>query len=64
MATVFLSHASKDDELARELEAWLRCHGFDDLFIDHSDIRGGDKWTEALRRAKGASPLPWRASCH
>jgi hypothetical protein len=55
VATVFLSHASKDDELAQELETWLRRQGFDDLFVDHSDIRGGDKWTEALRRAKGAA---------
>ena len=55
MATVFLSHASSDDDLARQLEAWLTAEGFDDLFVDHSDIRGGDKWTEALRRAKGAA---------
>ena len=55
MATVFLSHASSDDALARQLEAWLTAEGFDDLFADHSDIRGGDRWTEALRRAKGAA---------
>ena len=39
MATVFLSHASRDDDLARQLEAWLKEHGFDDLFVDHSHIR-------------------------
>ncbi len=33
---------------------WLTHNGFDDLFIDHDDIRTGDKWTEALRRAKNA----------
>ena len=55
MATIFLSHASRDDDLARQLEAWLKAEGFDDLFVDHSDIRGGDKWTEALRLAKGAA---------
>ena len=55
MATVFLSHASRDDDLAKQLEAWLTAEGFEDLFVDHSDIRGGDKWTEALRRAKGAA---------
>jgi hypothetical protein len=55
MAAVFLSHASRDDGLASQLETWLRSEGFDDLFVDHSDIRGGDKWTEALRRAKGAA---------
>jgi TIR domain len=55
MATVFLSHASRDDGLAGQLEAWLAGEGFDDLFVDHADIRGGDRWTEALRRAKGAA---------
>ena len=55
MATVFLSHASRNDDLASQLEVWLTSQGFDDLFVDHSDIRGGDKWTEALRRAKGAA---------
>ena len=55
MATVFLSHSSRDDDLASQLEAWLTSVGFDDLFVDHSGIRGGDKWTEALRRAKGTA---------
>ena len=36
------------------LAQWLKNNGFDDLFVDHDDIRSGDKWTEALRRAKGA----------
>lgn len=36
------------------LAGWLTQNGFDDLFIDHDHIRSGDKWTEALRRAKGA----------
>ncbi len=49
-----MSHSSKDDEIAEQLEACLAEWGFDDCFIDHSDIRGGDKWTDALRRAKGA----------
>lgn len=54
MATVFLSHASLDDARAAQLEAWLRTNGFDDLFVDHSAIRGGDKWADALRRAKAS----------
>lgn len=54
MPAIFLSHASRDDALASRLETWLRANGFDDLFVDHSDIRAGDKWTEALRRAKGS----------
>jgi formylglycine-generating enzyme required for sulfatase activity len=54
MATIFISHSSRDDTLASGLVAWLKDNGFDDCFIDQDDIRSGDKWTEALRRAKGA----------
>src|SRR5580693_8084851 len=34
MPTLFLSHASRDDGLARDLQGWLTSQGFDDLFID------------------------------
>lgn len=54
MATIFISHASRDDELATQLEQWLKSGGFSDLFIDHSSIRGGDKWADALRANAGA----------
>src|SRR3954471_1243600 len=54
MATIFLSHSSRDDALASTLETWLKGQGFDDIFADHSSIRSGDKWTEALRRASGS----------
>ena len=49
---IFLSHASRNDAQAMTLKDWLLSHGFDDLFVDHSAIRSGDKWAEALRRAK------------
>src|SRR5712664_580254 len=51
MAAIFFSHASQDDALASQIEAWLKNKGFDDIFLDHDSIRSGDKWTEALRRA-------------
>ena len=54
MASIFLSHSSRNDALASRLEAWLKRNGFDDLFVDHDSIRSGDKWTDALRRAKGS----------
>lgn len=54
MAVLFVSHSSKNDAAAIGLEAWLRGHGFSDLFIDHSNIAGGDKWAQALRDASGA----------
>ena len=54
MTAIFFSHASDDDALATEIEAWLKNKGFEDIFLDHSSIRSGDKWTEALRRAGGS----------
>jgi WD40 repeat protein len=54
VATIFISHSSRDNELTRSLQSWLTTNGFDDLFVDFSNIRGGDQWPEALRRAKGA----------
>jgi formylglycine-generating enzyme required for sulfatase activity len=54
MAVLFVSHSSKDDAAVTALEAWLRGRGFTDLFIDHSNIAGGEKWAQALRDASGA----------
>jgi hypothetical protein len=54
MPALFISHASRADAMARDLEVWLRAHGFDDLFVDHSNIDPGEKWAFALREAAGA----------
>jgi formylglycine-generating enzyme required for sulfatase activity len=54
MAVLFVSHSSKDDTAIAALEEWLLGHGFTDVFIDHSNISGGEKWAEALREASGA----------
>ena len=54
MAVLFVSHSSKDDTAIGALEEWLLGHGFTDIFIDHSNISGGEKWAEALREASGA----------
>lgn len=51
MAVVFLSHASTDDTYACSLQRWLVTNGFPDLFVDHSSIRGGDIWTDALKKS-------------
>ena len=56
MATVFLSHSSRNGELTRSLEAWLRANGFNDLFVDHG-MRSGDKWAAELRAAKASCRL-------
>ena len=54
MAVLFVSHASKDDRAAADLETWLRAHRFTDVFIDHSNIVGGEVWAQALRDAAAA----------
>jgi formylglycine-generating enzyme required for sulfatase activity len=54
MTTIFVSHSSRDDALASQLEAWLKENGFTDLFIDHRTIRAGDKWAQALHQNAGA----------
>jgi TIR domain len=54
MPVLFISHSSKDDAHADVIAAWLRANGFTDLFIDHQQIAGGDKWPEALRASAGS----------
>lgn len=54
MASIFVSHASKDDLLAGDLAAWLRANAFTDLFVDDQSIKAGSKWREELRASAGA----------
>lgn len=49
MARVFVSHASKDDQLTEDLIKWLHENGFRDTFADHLDILGGENWTDQIR---------------
>lgn len=54
MTVTFVSHSSKDDAVARNLEGWLAANGFTEVFVDHSSIRGGERWADALRAASGS----------
>jgi formylglycine-generating enzyme required for sulfatase activity len=51
---LFVSHASRDDAFATAIESWLAAKGFDDVFVDHTKIAGGERWREALRASVGA----------
>jgi hypothetical protein len=69
MPVLFVSHSSKDDAVARALEAWLHAKGFTDIFIDHTSIMVGEKWADALREASGTCRVvaclvtqPWLTS--
>ena len=55
MATVFISHSSRDDALIGDLEDWLIGQGFSDLFVDHSDIVAGSSWEDSLKKSAGAA---------
>lgn len=46
---VFLSYASQDSEPARRLCAALRAAGIE-VWIDQSELRGGDVWDQKIRR--------------
>jgi formylglycine-generating enzyme required for sulfatase activity len=54
MTTVFVSHSTKDDATASALEVWLGSRGFSEVFVEHSNIVGGEKWAQALRDAAGS----------
>jgi formylglycine-generating enzyme required for sulfatase activity len=54
LAVLFVSHSTKDDSIANTLEEWLRGRGFSDIFVEHSNILGGEKWAQALREAARA----------
>lgn len=50
MARVFISHSSMNNELAADVQDWLKADGHD-VFLDydrHDGIEGGDLWEERL----------------
>jgi hypothetical protein len=50
MARVFISHSSKNNELAADIRDWLKTDGHD-VFLDYDrqdGIEGGDLWEERL----------------
>jgi hypothetical protein len=46
---VFLSYASQDTEAARKICEALRAAGIE-VFLDQSELRGGDVWDQKIRR--------------
>jgi len=65
MATLFISHSSKERPRAEWLRAALQERGFDSLFLDsHPDdgIPAGTKWERKLLQALHALAAPWSCS--
>jgi hypothetical protein len=48
--SIFISHASEDKRLARNVAAILRRQGWDP-WLDESDIRGGASWAASIQHA-------------
>ena len=46
---VFLSYASQDSEAAQKISEALRAAGIE-VFLDQSELRGGDVWDQKIRR--------------
>ena len=53
---VFISHASEDRRLARDVAAILRLQRWD-AWLDESDIRGGGSWAASIQEALRASSV-------
>src|SRR5262249_7178506 len=51
MSFLFISHSSRDDKIAGELQEWLRAEGHKSIFLDHDvhgGIMGGEMWSQRL----------------
>src|SRR6516225_11596936 len=46
---IFLSYASQDTEAAQKISKALRAAGIE-VFLDQSELRGGDVWDQKIRR--------------
>src|SRR3954447_15570881 len=54
MASIFISHSSRDNEQAVKVRDWLVANGWQDIFLDLDPERGivaGQRWKEALQQA-------------
>src|SRR5262245_25808426 len=53
MSTIFISHSSKDADLAEEVYARLKAKGYESVFLDqdrNDGILAGKKWEQVLYR--------------
>jgi TIR domain/AAA ATPase domain len=53
VATIFISHSSRDHEAAQRFMTWLQSQGFDTPFLDfdkHAGIAPGSNWEKTLYR--------------
>src|SRR5215472_3007839 len=54
MASIFISHSSRNSDQAIQVRDWLAANGWQDVFLDLDPQRGivaGQRWKEALQKA-------------
>src|SRR6187401_1355007 len=54
MASIFISHSSRDTNVATRLHEWLQSQGYDDIFLDSdkdAGVRPGWNWKGELHAA-------------
>ena len=54
VASIFISHSSRDNEQAVKVRDWLVANGWQDIFLDLDPKRGivaGQRWKDALQQA-------------
>jgi hypothetical protein len=51
MAAIFVSHSSRDNDLAKQMKTWLAGQGYEQVFMDfdkHTGIQLGEHWERRL----------------
>ncbi len=51
MSAIFISHSSKDNDCALEMQSWLKAQGYHSYFLDldqETGIQGGTDWEQVL----------------
>jgi TIR domain len=51
MAAIFISHSSRDNQMADQLKVWLGLQGYEQVFLDfdkHTGLRAGEYWERRL----------------
>src|SRR5262249_44019783 len=51
MAAIFISHSSRDGDLAAQFKSWLTDQGYENVFLDfdkHTGLRAGEQWEREL----------------
>lgn len=59
VASIFISHSSRNNEEAKRVRAWLEEQGWGraQVFLDIEDLKSGDRWRDVLDGMAGAEAV-------